>query len=236
MQPFAKPLLLAALAAAALAAHAQPAPYEDQPDPYQDQPPPPPPAPASVAPQQEMGRVLSATPVTQQVAIPQQVCGNQPVYGQRPTTGAGAVLGAVAGGAAGNAIGGGAGRAAATALGVIGGALLGNQIESGPPGYQNVPRCVTQMRYENRVTGYNVVYEYAGRKYTTRTATDPGHFIPLSVQPMVQDAPPPGYDDSGYAQPAPPPPPPAYVQPPPVGYDGYPSYYYYRGPRLLYRN
>ena len=38
--------------------------------------------------QQEQGRVLSATPVTQQVAIPQQVCGNETVYsGARPTTG-----------------------------------------------------------------------------------------------------------------------------------------------------
>ena len=61
---------------------------------------------------QDLGRVLSATPITQQVAVPQQVCGNETIYnGARPTTGGGAVLGAIAGGAAGNAIGSGGGRA-----------------------------------------------------------------------------------------------------------------------------
>ncbi len=193
-----KTIVFTVLAAAALAAHAQ----------------------------QEQGRVLSATPVTQQVAIPQQVCGNETIYSEsRPTTGAGAILGAIAGGAAGNAIGGGSGRAAATALGVVGGALLGNQIEGGRPGYQNVQRCTTETHYENRVVGYDVVYEYAGRQYTTRTQTDPGDWIPLSVQPAVQGMsapPPPSYSsyDSGYPQPgvvvATPPGPPAYVVPPPV--------------------
>ncbi|HQQ71436.1 MAG TPA: glycine zipper 2TM domain-containing protein, partial [Alicycliphilus sp.] len=133
---------------------------------------------------QDLGRVLSATPITQQVAVPQQLCGNETIYsGPRPTTGGGAVLGAIAGGAAGNAIGGGSGRAAATALGVIGGALLGNQVESGRPGYQNVQRCTTQTYYDNRIIGYDVTYEYAGRSYTTRTQTDPGQWIPITVQP-----------------------------------------------------
>ena len=51
-------------------------------------------------------------------------------------------MGAIAGGAAGNAIGKGNGRVAATALGVIGGAVLGNQIEgSGRPQYETVQRC-----------------------------------------------------------------------------------------------
>ena len=191
---------------------------------------------AAVAAQaQELGRVLSSTPVTQQVAIPQQVCGNETIYsGARPTTGGGAVLGAIAGGAAGNAIGGGSGRAAATALGVIGGALLGNQIESGRPGYQNVQRCTTETYYENRVIGYDVVYEYAGRSYSTRTQTDPGQWIPVTVQPAMPGAYsyPPGYssntpssygpEGSAHAQPgmvlSTPPGPPAYIveQPPTV--------------------
>lgn len=135
---------------------------------------------------QEQGRVLSATPIVQQVATPQQVCGNETVYSGNRTTGAGAVMGAIAGGAAGNAIGKGSGRAAATALGVIGGAVLGNQIEGGQPQYQNVQRCTTETYYENRTVGYDVVYEYAGRQYTTRTQTDPGRWIPVSVQPTGQ--------------------------------------------------
>jgi uncharacterized protein YcfJ len=134
---------------------------------------------------QEQGRVLSSTPIVQQVGIPQQVCGNETVYSGSRNTGAGAVMGAIAGGAAGNAIGKGHGRTAATALGVIGGAVLGNQIEgSGQPQYQNVQRCTTETYYENRTVGYNVLYEYAGRQYTTRTQNDPGAWIPLSVQPQ----------------------------------------------------
>jgi outer membrane lipoprotein SlyB len=48
---------------------------------------------------------------------------------QGQTTGAGAVLGAVVGGVLGNQVGGGSGRTAATAVGLIGGALAGNAIE-----------------------------------------------------------------------------------------------------------
>ena len=139
---------------------------------------------------QEMGRVLSATPIMQQVAIPQQVCNNETIYqGGRESSGAGAVLGAIAGGAAGNAIGGGSGRAAATAIGLIGGAIIGNNLETRRPGYENVQRCSTETFYDNRIVGYDVVYEYAGRQYTTRTQADPGQWIALNVQPAAQNAP-----------------------------------------------
>lgn len=43
--------------------------------------------------------------------------------------GAGAVLGAVIGGVLGNQVGGGSGRAAATGAGVVGGAIVGHQIQ-----------------------------------------------------------------------------------------------------------
>lgn len=141
---------------------------------------------ATLASAQEQGRVLSATPIIQQVGTPQQVCGNETVYNGNRTTGAGAVVGAIAGGAAGNAIGKGSGRAATTAIGLIGGALLGNQIEGGQPRYQNVPRCTTETYYQNTTVGYDVVYEYAGRQYTTRTQNDPGRWIAVTVQPADQ--------------------------------------------------
>lgn len=48
---------------------------------------------------QEQGRVLSATPIVQQVGVPQQVCGNETVYSGSRNSGAGAVMGAIAGGA-----------------------------------------------------------------------------------------------------------------------------------------
>ena len=139
--------------------------------------------------QQEQARVLSVTPIVQQVAVPQQVCGNETVYTGPRTSGGGAVLGAIAGGAAGNAIGGGTGRAAATAIGLIGGALLGNQIEgNGRPAYQDVQRCSTQTFYENRAVGYTVVYEYASRQYSTQTQSDPGRYLDVQVQPVGQNA------------------------------------------------
>ncbi len=140
-----------------------------------------------VSAQQEQGRVLTSTPIVQQVGVPRQVCGNETVYTGPRTSGGGAVLGAIAGGAAGNAVGGGSGRAAATAIGLIGGALLGNQIEgNGRPAYQDVQRCQTQTFYENRTVGYNVVYEYAGRQYTTQTRNDPGNYLEVQVQPAGQ--------------------------------------------------
>lgn len=49
--------------------------------------------------------------------------------GSGRTSGGGAVIGAVVGGLLGNAVGGGSGRAAATAVGVLGGAVAGNAVE-----------------------------------------------------------------------------------------------------------
>ena len=100
----------------------------------------------STAGAQEVGRVLSSTPVVQQVAVPREVCNYQPMAVQRPNSGAGGLVGALAGGAIGNQIGHGEGRAVATLLGVVGGALLGNQIESNnnAPQVQNMQSCTTQ--------------------------------------------------------------------------------------------
>lgn len=58
------------------------------------------------------------------------------------TSGAGAVTGGVIGGVVGNQFGRGNGRAAATALGLVGGALLGNAIEAN----NNAPRVYESYR------------------------------------------------------------------------------------------
>ncbi|APW36786.1 hypothetical protein RD110_05925 [Rhodoferax koreense] len=141
---------------------------------------------------QEVGRVLSSTPVVQQVSVPRQVCSTQQVAVEPQKSGAGALLGMIAGGVLGNTIGHGGGRAAATALGVVGGAMVGDRVEgSGAPYYQNVQNCGTQNFYENRTVGYNVVYEYNGRQYNVQLAQDPGPTIPLQVTPAANSAPPP---------------------------------------------
>lgn len=135
---------------------------------------------------QEMARVISSTPIVQQVAVPQQVCNTQQVATPGAKTGAGALMGAVAGGAVGNQVGGGGGRAVATIVGVLGGAMLGNSIEgSSPPQVQNVQNCSTQTRYENRTVAYHVSYEYAGRQYSVQMPNDPGQYLPVQVSPII---------------------------------------------------
>ena len=140
---------------------------------------------AGLSAAQEMGRVVSSTPVVNQVGVPRQVCTTEAVPVQSQKSGAGAVIGGIAGGAMGNAIGGGSGRAAATILGVLGGAVLGDRIEgSGPTQMQNVQNCTTQTFYENRTTAYNVVYEYAGKQYSVQMPSDPGPYVKLQISPV----------------------------------------------------
>ena len=135
--------------------------------------------------QDERGRVISSTPIIQQVAVPREVCENVTVREPGRTSGAGALMGGIAGGAMGNAIGGGSGRAAATAIGIFGGAILGNRIEGrGPDRVRTVQECSTQTVYQNQTVAYNVGYEYAGRQYSVQMDEEPGRYVPVSVQPV----------------------------------------------------
>jgi len=136
---------------------------------------------------QDLARVISSVPVIQQVAVPRQVCTTQQVVVPGQRSGAGAAMGAIAGGAIGNSIGEGGGRAAATLLGLVGGAMLGDRIE-GPStsSVQNVQQCSTQTFYENRTIGYNVVYEYAGRQYQVQLPQDPGPTVRIQITPISE--------------------------------------------------
>lgn len=193
---------------------------------------------ASASAMDILARVISSTPVVQQVSVPQQVCTTQPMITQAPPSGAGAVMGALAGGAMGNAIGDGGGRALATMIGLVGGAMVGNNIEGNRNQVQNVQQCGTQTTYENRTTHYNVVYEYADKQYTIQMPNDPGLYVRLQVtpvgampsQPQATTVQPgfvqqqvysqPVYAQPVYAQPV-------YVQPAVVAYPGYyPRPYY----------
>jgi uncharacterized protein YcfJ len=183
---------------------------------------------APVVSAEEMGRVLSSTPVVQQVGVPRQVCSNEPVLMQGPKTGAGAVIGAIAGGAMGNAVGNGSGRAAATILGLVGGALIGDRVEGGgQPQVQQVQQCSTQTFYENRTVAFNVVYEYAGKQYSVQMPSDPGPYVRLQITPVGTAPPPPApMVSNSYVQPMVSET--MYVDQPPV----YPVYQ----PRPYYRN
>lgn len=169
---------------------------------------------------QDVGRVISSTPVMQQVNVPRQVCTTEQVAVQAPKSGAGALMGGIAGGAMGNAVGGGTGKAAATMLGIFGGAILGDSIEGAPMAQvQNVQRCGVQNFYENRTVGYNVVYEFAGRQYAVQMPNDPGPTLQLQVTPVGMNnpaaAPAVTYQQPVYTQPA------TVIVSPPV----YPGYY-----------
>ncbi|MDB5964629.1 MAG: 17 kDa surface antigen [Polaromonas sp.] len=189
-----------------------------------------------------LARVISSTPVVQQVAVPRQVCNNQQVLMEAPRSGGGALLGAVAGGAVGNAVGNGSGRALATVVGLVGGAMIGDRVEGSNTQVQNVQQCSTQTFYENRPSHFNVVYEYQGTQYSTQMVNDPGQYVRLQVTPVgaINSQPQPGFQQNG-AQPGQPQafvqqaPQTTYVQPAaaPVIYQSGPVYYpapYYARP------
>lgn len=136
---------------------------------------------------QEVGQVLSRSAVMQQVAVPRQTCTASPVVVHSSSSGAGALMGAIAGGAMGNAVGDGSGRALATMIGIVGGAMAGDRIEgTGQATTQNHTTCTTQTVYENRLVGYDVVYEYAGKQYRVQLPQDPGPTLELNISPVGQ--------------------------------------------------
>jgi uncharacterized protein YcfJ len=139
----------------------------------------------STAQADEVGRVINTTPITRAVTVQQQVCVPQQVTVQPQKSGAGALMGAIAGGAVGNNVGKGSGRALATGIGLIGGAILGDSIEGEKPAEtRTVQQCSTENVVENRVTGYHVNYEYAGKQYSTQMSSDPGPFLRLQIVPV----------------------------------------------------
>lgn len=182
---------------------------------------------------QEVGRVISSTPVVQQVPVQRQICNPQPVMVQPPSSGAGAVIGGIVGGLLGNTVGGGMGRAAATGVGVIAGAAVGDNLErrGDYPQQAYAQQCGTQTSYENRTVGYNVQYEYGGKTYNVQMPYDPGPTIRVQVTPVTSADTTEGVPAA--AAPAPMPAPvyaaqtpsvvyPAYAYP---AYPAYPAYY-----------
>ena len=82
---------------------------------------------------------------------------------------------------------------------------------------QNVQQGSPQTRYENRTLHYDVVYEYADKRYNIQMPNDPGKYVRLQINP-VGTLPPPvqtyqqyQQPDLVYSQPTT-----VYVQPPPT--------------------
>jgi uncharacterized protein YcfJ len=151
------------------------------------------PAYAPPAVYQDTARVTRVTPRYEQVQMPQEECRMEveqvqaaPQPQQRNL--AGVLIGGVAGGILGNQVGGGNGRAAATAIGAVGGALVGDSMANNanagvPPGpiERQVRRCHTVNRSVERAAGYDVSYQYNGRNYSTVMQNDPGASLRVNV-------------------------------------------------------
>ncbi|HWI11009.1 MAG TPA: glycine zipper 2TM domain-containing protein [Burkholderiaceae bacterium] len=194
--------------------------------------------------------VVSSTPVAASVPVRRQVCNDTQQYVQQAPSGAGAVVGAIAGGVLGNSGGGGFGRAAATGIGAVAGSVIGNQVEANTSPVSEVPvrRCQTVVSYENRTIGYDVMYDYAGQRYSTRMARDPGQRFAVSVQPAdasgaalpapaaAAPVPQAGYDDAAAAPTyaAAPAAPVYYYQPPAYPYYYAPAPYFYGAPAISF--
>jgi len=197
----------------------------------------------------EYGTVVSSTPVLGQSAVPERNCYDEQVTVAPRPSGGGAVVGALIGGVVGNSVGAGMGRAAATAVGAVAGAAIGSQAEANAavPATTTVQRCRSATRYEDRIIGYDVVYDFNGNRRTARLAQDPGGpgtRIALEVNVAPSGAP----ARAGRSGAVPPPPtsqrrydegrvdevydePPrvvreVYYAPPPVYYVPAPAYYY----------
>jgi uncharacterized protein YcfJ len=171
----------------------------------------------------EYGTVVSSTAVMAQVAVPVQQCTEQQQLVQPRTSGGGALVGALIGGVVGHNIGSGFGRAAATGVGVVAGAAIGDRTEAANTPSASVPvrNCQTFTSYENRVVAYDVSYDYNGQRHVARLsqAFNPGESIALNVNvspaggAMVMASPPPPPVMSGPTV--------AYTQAPAYGYYGY---------------
>jgi uncharacterized protein YcfJ len=166
----------------------------------------------------DRARVVSARPVVDRIPVSREECWNDRVrgYEERRVTrtdtgapiGAGTVLGAVIGGVAGHQVGRGRGNDAATAAGAVIGGLVGNQVDRNNgnvggggsvtevervPVDRNVERCRMVDEVREATVGYDVQYEYAGRRFNTRMPQDPGRFVRVNVdiRPEGFDAAPP---------------------------------------------
>ena len=138
----------------------------------------------------EYATVVSSVPVVVSVPMARRQCADEQLVVQPRQTGAGAVLGAIVGGVIGHNVGAGMGRAAATGVGVVAGAVIGDQVEANAaqPYPTLVRNCRNVSTLEQRTVGYDVQYDYAGQRYSTRVPRDPGPRMAIEVRPAVSSS------------------------------------------------
>ncbi len=131
--------------------------------------------------------VLYVQPVTQEVRLPRQVCGDELVEQRRPVQDehrvAGTAIGAVLGGVLGHQVGNGNGRTLATAAGAAAGGYAGNRVQKhmqdGDTERVNAHRCHTVQDVQHEVVGYDVRYRLGDTTDVVRTRQRPPERIPV---------------------------------------------------------
>ncbi len=142
----------------------------------------------------DTARVVDVRPLYRYVRVnePSKECWNEEVVRHehhRSSAVPSTVIGGVIGGVVGHQIGKGRGRDAATVVGALVGGKIGHDTHRrNNPGRtdsyvdeQRVCRRVDNYYEQRRNTGYEVVYEYNGRTYKTKTNRHPGEQIRVHV-------------------------------------------------------
>ena len=150
----------------------------------------------------DYARVLDVEPIVRRVRVttPRRECWDEVryddddgYYGRSGGSSAGGmIVGGIIGGVIGSTIGRGDGRRIATATGALIGSAIGHDVarqrragryDRGGGGGRYEERCDVREEesWEERVDGYDVTYEYAGRRYHTRMPYDPGDRLRIEV-------------------------------------------------------
>jgi len=139
--------------------------------------------------------VLDVEPVTHDVRLPRQVCGDEPVQSRRPAQDehrvAGTVIGAALGGVLGHQVGGGNGRTVATVAGAAAGGYAGNRVQKHMQDSDTETttqhRCHTVQDVQHEVVGYDVRYRLGETTDVIRTKQRPPERIPVRDGRLVID-------------------------------------------------
>ena len=150
---------------------------------------------AGAASHYETAPVIDAIPVYEKVryAVPVEDCRAETVrLPQYHASGTAPIVGAMIGGALGNAVGHKKrNKQVGAVLGAVLGASIANDIRRNSSatstvryGTRHFCDTYTEYRNEDRLVGYDVTYEYAGRTYSTRMRRHPGDDVRIRVTPI----------------------------------------------------
>ena len=143
----------------------------------------------------DFARVVNVEPLRRQVRVSEPVreCWQEESYASEGPFSSNHVGGTLLGGAIGtvigNQIGHGRGKDVARVAGALVGGAIGHNVSVDRQRQQygnrgrTYERCEVRYRdnWEERVDGYEVTYEYAGREYVSRMPYDPGDRIRIHV-------------------------------------------------------